>query len=306
MVRVGSWQNGFFAELYFEPPDFSSHFVAGFPSFLWEKCPEKSSRKIPGKILPISTTKIPDTFLQRGRANNGSRNNGWYMPILLTIWFGSDSLVRRHRLAILAQCNWLLYLLALSPPRESLCPSLCEDQSLLKARFEHIWVHMTDQKQTCCNYRMAPVRFSSGTVRAWSSPRCSSVFLYNFKGKARFRLRSGGSGSGFLGKRSIHRLASVRNSSLPQKMGAQRGKISVVDKVFIGLWYLPSDLSASWLQDTVANANTNCDAPPKSGKKKAHKHKSFWQVTVRWGRGSLPVGCPGVKDLCAIFKTQGT
>ena len=39
-------------------------------------------------------------------------------------------------------------------------------------------------------------------------------------------------------------------------------------------------------------------------RKKAHEHKSFWPVTVR-GRG-LPVGCPGVKDLCAIFGTQGT
>ena len=36
-----------------------------------------------------------------------------------------------------------------------------------------------------------------------------------------------------------------------------------------------------------------------------HKHKSFWPVTVRWG-GSLPVRCPGVKDLCASFGTQGT
>ena len=35
-----------------------------------------------------------------------------------------------------------------------------------------------------------------------------------------------------------------------------------------------------------------------SGKQKAHKHKYFWLVTVRWG--SLPVGCAAVKDLCAI------
>ena len=37
---------------------------------LWEKCPEKSSRKIPGKILQNLYNKIPDTFLQRGLANN--------------------------------------------------------------------------------------------------------------------------------------------------------------------------------------------------------------------------------------------
>ena len=42
-----------------------------------------------------------------------------------------------------------------------------------------------------------------------------------------------------------------------------------------------------------------------SGKQKAHKHKSVWPVTVWWGV-SLPVGCPGVKDLCAVFGTQGT
>ena len=42
-----------------------------------------------------------------------------------------------------------------------------------------------------------------------------------------------------------------------------------------------------------------------SGKRKAHKHKSFWPVTPPVTRGS-PDRRPGVKDLCAILGTQGT
>ena len=52
-LRVGSWQNGFFADFYF----WAAGFFRGFsrrifsPHFCGKKCPEKSSRKIPGKIL---------------------------------------------------------------------------------------------------------------------------------------------------------------------------------------------------------------------------------------------------------------
>ena len=69
--RVGFWQNGLFADFILGPPDFFVDFVAGsFLHILWEKKgPEKPSRKIPGKILQILYTKIPDTFLQRGWAN---------------------------------------------------------------------------------------------------------------------------------------------------------------------------------------------------------------------------------------------
>ena len=42
-----------------------------------------------------------------------------------------------------------------------------------------------------------------------------------------------------------------------------------------------------------------------SGKKKAHKQRSFWPVTLRWP-GGLPTGSPGVKVLCAILGKQGT
>ena len=48
----------------FGPPDFFRGFSRRiyFFSFLWEKCPEKSSRKIPGKILEIL---YPRNFIQQ-------------------------------------------------------------------------------------------------------------------------------------------------------------------------------------------------------------------------------------------------
>ena len=57
----------------FEPPDFFVDFLAGFflLIFVGKKCPEKASRKIPGKILQILYNKNPsDTFLQIGRGKN--------------------------------------------------------------------------------------------------------------------------------------------------------------------------------------------------------------------------------------------
>ena len=53
IFRVGSWQNGFFVDFHF----WAAGFFRGFsrrifsPHFCGKKCPEKSSRKIPGKIL---------------------------------------------------------------------------------------------------------------------------------------------------------------------------------------------------------------------------------------------------------------
>ena len=74
-VRVVSWQNGFFADSYlFWAAGFSSRipicfgpadFLRGFcrricsPHFRGKKCPEKSSRKIPGKILQYLYYKNP-------------------------------------------------------------------------------------------------------------------------------------------------------------------------------------------------------------------------------------------------------
>ena len=59
--RVGFWQNGFFADFYF----WAAGFFRGFsrrifsPHFCGKKCPEKSSKKIPGKILQKSHNKNP-------------------------------------------------------------------------------------------------------------------------------------------------------------------------------------------------------------------------------------------------------
>ena len=54
----------------FGPRDFFADFETdSSPHFCGNKCPEKSSRNIPGKLLQICTTKILDTFLQRGRPN---------------------------------------------------------------------------------------------------------------------------------------------------------------------------------------------------------------------------------------------
>ena len=67
-LRVGFWQNGFLADLIFEHPDFVADFVAGFflLIFVGKKCPEKSSRKIPDKILQILYNKNPRQFSTEG------------------------------------------------------------------------------------------------------------------------------------------------------------------------------------------------------------------------------------------------
>ena len=61
-----------FADLFFRAADFSTGLVAGFFLFKFreKKCPEKSSRKIPDRILQkFIQQKFPDTFLQMGQAN---------------------------------------------------------------------------------------------------------------------------------------------------------------------------------------------------------------------------------------------
>ena len=76
IFRVGVWQNGFFADFYFCAAFFFSHFVAGFfsPHFCGEKYPEKSSRKIPGKILQyLYNKKKSPTHFCRGAGPNYGR-----------------------------------------------------------------------------------------------------------------------------------------------------------------------------------------------------------------------------------------
>ena len=68
-------RTGFSRIFNFGPSDFFADFLAGFYLlvFVVKKFPEKSSRKIPGKI---NTPKIPNTFLQRGRANSFVSESG--------------------------------------------------------------------------------------------------------------------------------------------------------------------------------------------------------------------------------------
>ena len=70
IFRVGFWQNGFFADFYF----WAAGFFRGFsrrifsPHFCGKKCPEKSSGKIPGKILPKLYNKNPRHISAEGPA----------------------------------------------------------------------------------------------------------------------------------------------------------------------------------------------------------------------------------------------
>ena len=75
-VRIGFWQNGFFADFIFGPPDFFADFVAGFIFliFVGKKCPEKSSRKIPGKILQNLNNKNPRHISAEGPGQQKSAN----------------------------------------------------------------------------------------------------------------------------------------------------------------------------------------------------------------------------------------
>ena len=74
-------QNGFFADFYFWAAGFFRGFSRRdfFSSFLWEKCPEKSSRKITEKILQyLYNKKSSDTLLQIGWGKNwGSKEGYW-------------------------------------------------------------------------------------------------------------------------------------------------------------------------------------------------------------------------------------
>ena len=64
LFRVGFWQNGFFADFYFWAAGFCRGFCRRIfsPHFCGKKCPEKSSRKIPDKILQILYNKNPRQF----------------------------------------------------------------------------------------------------------------------------------------------------------------------------------------------------------------------------------------------------
>ena len=86
-VRAGFRQNGFFADFYF----WAAGFFRGFPRrifsphFCGKKCPEKSSRKIPGKILQILYNKNPLThFCRLARATFWRKQQKWQIYVLPT------------------------------------------------------------------------------------------------------------------------------------------------------------------------------------------------------------------------------
>ena len=76
-VRLGFWQNGFFADFYF----WAAGFFRGFcrrifsPHFCGKKCPEKSSKKIPGKILQNLYNKNPQHISAEGPGQKMTRKS---------------------------------------------------------------------------------------------------------------------------------------------------------------------------------------------------------------------------------------
>ena len=66
-LRAGFRQNGFFADFYFRAAGFFRGFSRRIfsPNFCGKKCPEESSRKIPGKILQNLHNKNPPTHFCR-------------------------------------------------------------------------------------------------------------------------------------------------------------------------------------------------------------------------------------------------
>ena len=83
-VRVGFWQNRFLADFYF----WAAGFLRGFcrrifsPHFCGKKCPEKSSRKIPGKILQNLHNKNPRHISAEGPGQD-LNFAGWIVFLLL-------------------------------------------------------------------------------------------------------------------------------------------------------------------------------------------------------------------------------
>ena len=70
---VGFWQNGFLADFYFWAAGFCRRIFS--PHFCGKKCPEKSSRKIPDKILQILYNKNPRQFSAEGPGQNLRRRS---------------------------------------------------------------------------------------------------------------------------------------------------------------------------------------------------------------------------------------
>ena len=109
-VRVGFWQNGFFRRfLFFGPPDFFRRFCRRIfsPHFCGKKCPDKKKKppgKSPVKSSKFYTTKIPDTFLQRRRANRSDCKKG--SDLLACIWIWTPRVNRGVGLSVTTFPGW--------------------------------------------------------------------------------------------------------------------------------------------------------------------------------------------------------
>ena len=93
IIRVGFWQNGFFADFHF----WAAGFFCGFsrrifsPHFCGQNAQKNPPGKSPAKSSKNYTTKMPDTCLQRGRAKESIENNHGDI-IRRAVFFGQ----RRH------------------------------------------------------------------------------------------------------------------------------------------------------------------------------------------------------------------
>ena len=80
--RVSFCQNGYFRRFPFLSRRIFSRILSPdlFSSFSWEKCPEKSSKKIPGKILQNLYNKNPRHISAEGPGQQNSAPGKWGRP----------------------------------------------------------------------------------------------------------------------------------------------------------------------------------------------------------------------------------
>ena len=107
VLRVGFWHNRFFADSYFGAAGFFSRISSPdfFASSLWEKCPEKSSRKISSKILPNLHNKNPRHISAEGPGQQFTQLQG----SLATRRYRTPFPVLCHRFALQPQLQGSLF-----------------------------------------------------------------------------------------------------------------------------------------------------------------------------------------------------
>ena len=99
-MRAGFWQNGFFADFYF----WAAGFFRGFCRrmfllvFVGKRSQKIPPGKSPAKSSKIYTTKIPDIFLQRGRAKRYEKYRCWASetPTIGSVAHGNERQQGKH------------------------------------------------------------------------------------------------------------------------------------------------------------------------------------------------------------------